>query len=157
MSQEMGQVYLERFRVWAASMSDDDFRQIVYAPNGILNRQEIKKLADISDQAIKKNVNVKQELKALEDRLRERGILPSLTESAKKAQSGAKLYDKTAKKSAMDSQRVAQLESANHDLKVRISKLEKEVEVLQSKLASSKETVEAINDGLVVFTQCPTN
>jgi len=138
-------------------MSDDDFRQIVYAPMGILNRQEIKKLAGLSDQAIKKNANVKDELKDLEDRLRERGVLPSLTASGDKAQSAAKLYDKTAKKSGMDSQRVAQLESSNYDLKVRISALEKEVEVLRSKLASSRETVEAINDGLVVFTQCPMN
>jgi hypothetical protein len=157
MSKEQGQVYLERFRAWSSSMSDDDFRQIVYAPMGILNRQEIKKLAGLSDQAIKKNANVKDELKDLEDRLRERGVLPSLTASGDKAQSAAKLYDKTAKKSGMDSQRVAQLESSNYDLKVRISALEKEVEVLRSKLASSRETVEAINDGLVVFTQCPMN
>ena len=40
-------------------MSDDDFRQIVYSPKGILNRQQIKKLAGLSDQAIKKNENVK--------------------------------------------------------------------------------------------------
>jgi len=157
MSKAQGQVYLERFRAWSSSMSDDDFRQIVYAPMGILNRQEIKKLAGLSDQAIKKNANVKDELKDLEDRLRERGVLPSLTASGDKAQSAAKLYDKTAKKSGMDSQRVAQLESSNYDLKVRISALEKEVEVLRSKLASSRETVEAINDGLVVFTQCPMN
>ena len=56
--QEQGQIYLERFREWIKSMSDDDFRQIVYSPKGILNRQQIKKLAGLSDQAIKKNENV---------------------------------------------------------------------------------------------------
>jgi len=157
MSKEQGQVYLERFMAWSASMSDDDFRQIVYAPMGILNRQEIKKLAGLSDQAIKKNANVKAALKDLEDRLRKRGVLPPLTESGQKAQAGAKLYDKTAKRSSIDSQRVAQLESTNHDLQVRIEKLEKENNALRAKLASSKETVEAINDGLVVFSQCPMN
>lgn len=157
MSKEQGQVYLERFLAWSASMSDDDFRQIVYAPMGILNRQEIKKLAGLSDQAIKKNANVKAALKDLEDRLRQRGVLPPLTESGQKAQADAKLYDKTAKRSSIDSQRVAQLESANHDLQVRIEKLEKENDELRAKLASSKETVEAINDGLVVFAQCRTN
>lgn len=157
MSKEQGKIYVERFKSWSESMSDDDFRQIVYAPMGILNRQEIKKLAGLSDQAIKKNANVKEALKDLEDGLRERGILPQLTEAGNKAQSGAKLYDKTAKRSSMDRQRVAQLESTNHDLQVRIEKLEKDNEVLRSKLASSKETVDAINDGLMVFTQCPMN
>jgi chaperonin cofactor prefoldin len=157
MSKEMGQVYLERFQAWAASMSDDDFRQIIYAPKGILNRQDIKKLAGISDQAIKKNANVKSELSCLEEGLRERGVLPALTEQAKQVEGGPKLYDKTAKRTVMDSQRLAQLESVNHDLKVRVSELEKQVEELQSKLGSAKETVEAINDGLSVFTQCSMN
>lgn len=31
--QEQGQIYLERFREWVNSTSDDEFRQIVYAPN----------------------------------------------------------------------------------------------------------------------------
>jgi hypothetical protein len=136
-------------------MSDDGFRQIVYAPMGILNRQEVKKLAGLSDQAIKKNVRVRAELSQLEDQLRARGVLPPLTESGEKARDGAKLYDKTAKKSVMDSHRVAQLESSNHDLKVRILELERQVEELRSKLTSSKETVEAVKDGLMVFTQCP--
>jgi len=157
MSKEQGQIYLERFTAWSASMSDDDFRQIVYVPKGILNRQEIKKLAGLSDQAIKKNAKVKAALKDLEDGLRDRGILPPQTESGKKVQAGSKLYDKTAKQSSIDSQRVAQLESKNHDLQVRIEKLEQENEALRAKLASSRETVEAINDGLVVFTQCPMN
>lgn len=47
--QEQGQIYLERFREWIKSMSDDDFRQIVYSPKGILNRQQIKKLAGLSE------------------------------------------------------------------------------------------------------------
>lgn len=157
MSKEQGQIYVERFKAWSESMSDNDFRQIVYALMGILNRQEIKKLAGLSDQAIKKNVKVREALKDLEDALRERGILPQLTDAGNKSQAGAKLYDKTATRSSMDSRRVAQLESINHDLQVRVEKLEKENEVLRSKLASSKETVEAINDGLMVFTQCPKN
>ena len=52
MSQEQGEIYLERFRSWRDTMSDDGFRQIVYAPMGILNRQEVKKLAGLSDQGV---------------------------------------------------------------------------------------------------------
>ena len=156
MSKEMGQVYLERFRAWADSMSDDDFRQIVYVPRGILNRQEIKEQSGLSDQAIKKNPNVKEELKALEDRLREREVLPPLTEAGVKAQAGPKLYDKDARKSSMDAQRAAHLESSNHDLKVRVAELEKEVKELRARLSTSQETVEAVTDGLAAFALCPT-
>lgn len=157
MSKEKGQEYLDRFNAWSASMTDDDFRQIVYAPKGILNRQQIKKLAGLSDQAVKKNAKVVEALRLLEDRLRKRGVLPPLTDAGEKAKSEPKLYDKTSKRSSSDSQRVAKLESTNHDLQVRIEKLEKENEALRSKLASSKETVEAVNDSLTVFTQCPMN
>lgn len=155
MSREQGQIYLERFKAWAASMTDDDFRQIVYVPKGILNRQEIKKLAGLSDQAIKKNAGVVEILKNLEDDLRKRGVLPPLTEAGAKVRTGPNLYDKKAKRSLMDSKRIAHLEASNHDFKVRIADLEREVEELRSRLASSRETVEAINDGLMVFTQCP--
>lgn len=157
MSKEKGQEYLGRFNAWASSMTDDDFRQIVYAPKGILNRQQIKKLAGLSDQAVKKNANIVAALGLLEDELRGRGVLPQLTGTGEKAKSEPKLYDKTAKRSSLDSLRVAKLESTNHDLQVQIEKLEKENEALRSKLASNKETVEAINDSLTVFTQCPMN
>jgi len=154
MSKEQGEVYLNMFRAWKASMSDGDYRKIVYAPMGTLNRQEIKKLAGLSDQAVKKNAKVKAELQALEDDLRARGVLPPLTEKGERVQSEPKLYDTAAKRAGMDSRRVALLEAETHDLKVQIEKLQKENELLHSKLASSKETVDAITDGLTVFMQC---
>lgn len=83
-------------------MSDDDFRQIVYSPKGILNRQQIKKLADLSDQAIKKNENVKAELQNLENRLRERNVLPPLSEVGKESLSAPKLYDASFKRNTLD-------------------------------------------------------
>ena len=152
MSKEQGKIYFENFDKWAESMSDDDFRQIVYAPSGSLNRQDIKKLAGVSDSAIKHNEQVVAALKALEDGLRERGILPPLTENGSSPE--PKLYDPSSRKSGLDAQRVAHLESANHDLKVRVEALEKENEALRSKLASSAETVEAISDGLSIFEAC---
>lgn len=155
MSKEQGEVYLNKFRAWKASMSDDDYRKIVYAPMGILNRQEIKKLAGLSDQAIKKNAKVKAELRSLENDLRARGVLPLLTVKGEKAQTEPRPYDKAAKRAGMDSRRVALLEAENHDLKVQVEKLQKENELLHSKLATSKETVDAITDGLTVFMQCP--
>lgn len=152
MSKEKGKIYSENFDKWAKSMSDDDFRQIVYAPSGSLNRQQIKKLAGVSDSAIKHNDKVVGALKTLEDGLRERGVLPPLTEKDSNAE--PKLYDPSSKQSALDAKRVARLESTNHDLKVRVEALEKENQELRSKLASCAETVEAISDGLSIFEAC---
>lgn len=153
--QEQGQIYLERFREWIKSMSDDDFRQIVYPPKGILNRQQIKKLAGLSDQAIKKNDNVKAELQDLENRLRERNVLPPLTEAGKASLLAPKLYDASSKKNALDHSRLGKLEAENQDLKVQLEKLQRENARLKVKVASSRETVDAVNDGLMVFLKCP--
>ena len=155
MTQETGQVYLEKFRAWKDSMSEDHFRQIVYAPRGILNRQQIKKLAGLSDQAIKKNPNIKAELQNLENDLRDLGVLPPLTELGEQEREEPKLYDRSVGQSKIDSTRVAQLEASNHELQVKVEKLQKENANLKEQLALHKETVDAIDDGLAVFKQCP--
>ena len=153
--QEQGQIYLERFREWIKSMSDDDFRQIVYSPKGILNRQQIKKLAGLSDQAIKKNENVKAELQNLENRLRERNVLPPLSEVGKESLSAPKLYDASSKRNALEHGRLGKLEAENQDLKVQLEKLQRENVRLKAQITSSRETVDAVNDGLMVFLKCP--
>ncbi|WP_275898172.1 VPA1267 family protein [Marinobacter sp. BW6] len=153
--QEQGRIYLENFHRWAKSMSDDDFRQIVYAPKGILNRQKVKELAGLSDQAIKKNEKVKAVLKALEDQLRERGVLPPLTEVGKQSLATPKRYDASSKKHALDHGRLGKLEAENQDLKVQFEKLQQENARLKARLAAHQETVDAVNDGLSVFLKCP--
>ena len=153
--QEQGHIYLERFREWIKSMSDDDFRQIVYSPKGILNRQQIKKLAGLSDQAIKKNENVKAELQDLENRLRERNVLPPLSEAGKESLSAPKLYDASSKRNALEHGRLGKLEAENQDLKVQLEKLQRENVRLKAQITSSRETVDAVNDGLMVFLKCP--
>lgn len=155
--QEQGQIYLERFREWVNSTSDDEFRQIVYAPKGILNRQHIKKLAGISDQAIKKNENIKAELRDLENELRkpERGVLPPLTEAGEESLAAPKLYDASALRSGLDHRRLGKLEAENQDLRVQVERLRRENEELKAKMVSSQETVDAVNDGLMVFLKCP--
>lgn len=155
MTQETGKVYLERFRAWKDSMSADDFRQIVNASRGILNRQQIKKLAGLSDQAIKKNPNIKTELQDLENDLRDSGVLPPLTEQGEQEREGPKLYDRSVSQSRIDGTRIAQLEASNHELQVKVEELQKENADLRQQLALHKETVDAIDDGLAVFKQCP--
>lgn len=124
MSQEKGERYFEMFKTWEATMSDDDFVDIVYPATGKLNRGQIKKLSGVSDEAIKRNSKVKEALDDLESRLRKKGILPPLSEAGKKAQSGPKKYDNTANRRAMDSKRVAVLEAENVELKAKVKALE---------------------------------
>ncbi|MGH1448248.1 MAG: VPA1267 family protein [Pseudomonadaceae bacterium] len=124
MSQEQGQRYVNAFRAWAATMSDDDFRQMIFAPKGILNRQQIKKLSGLSDQAIKKNATVKEELKQLEDGLRARGVLPPLTKTAQARQPEPKRYDPSISRKALESRRLSALEQENIELKARVATLQ---------------------------------
>ena len=124
MSQEKGERYFELFKTWESTMSDDDFTDIVYPSTGKLNRGQIKKLSGVSDEAIKRNSKVKEALEALEDRLRENGILPPLSEAGKKAQGSPKKYDNTVNRKLLDSKRVAALEAENTELKAKVKELE---------------------------------
>ncbi len=124
MSQEKGERYFEMFKTWEATMSDDDFTDIIYPSTGKLNRGQIKKLSGVSDEAIKRNSKVKEALDDLESRLRKKGILPPLSEAGKKAKSGPKKYDNTANRRVLDSKRVTALEAENIELKAKVKALE---------------------------------
>ena len=124
MSQEKGERYFEMFKAWEASMSDDDFTDIINPSTGKLNRGQIKKLSGVSDEAIKRNAKVKSALDELEERLRDKGTLPPLSEAGKKAKTGPKKYDSTANRKLLDSKRVSSLEAENIELKAKVNELE---------------------------------
>lgn len=124
MSQEKGERYFEMFKTWEATMSDEDFTDIIYPSTGKLNRGQIKKLSGVSSEAIKRNSKVKEALEKLEDRLRQKGILPPLSEAAKNTQNDPKKYDNTANRKLLESKRVATLEAENIELKAKVKALE---------------------------------
>lgn len=152
MSQEQGQKYITMFNAWAASMDDDAYKQIVY--RGSLNKQDIKKLSGISDQAIKKNPTITKTLSDLEDDLRERGVLPPLTKQGKVEKDTPKLFDTGKFQNIMDSNRLSELEAENQDLRAQVATLEAKVAKLEALAATNADTVSAIND-LEVFRLCP--
>ncbi|WP_459114874.1 VPA1267 family protein, partial [Vibrio campbellii] len=80
--QQKAQHNLEAFKVWVATQSDDDFKQIIY--RGQLNRIKVAKGIGCGKSALNQNPALKDALKTLEDELRDRSILPPLTNSAKK-------------------------------------------------------------------------
>ncbi|MGR5324359.1 VPA1267 family protein [Vibrio sp. DNB22_17_1] len=124
--QQKAQHNLEAFKVWVATQSDDDFKQIIY--RGQLNRIEVAKGIGCGKSALNQNPALKDALKALEDELRDRSILPPLTNSAKKNESKPKIYDNTANRKLLDSKRVSSLEAENIELKAKVKELEKRLE-----------------------------
>lgn len=120
--QQKAQKNVDDFIVWAASQSDEDFKQIIF--RGQLNRGEIAKAVGCGKSALNQNPLLKEQLKSLEDRLRDTGVLPRLTENAKCANGKPKQYDNTTNRKLLDSKRLSSLEAENVELKAKVQELE---------------------------------
>ncbi|MGB0784313.1 MAG: VPA1267 family protein [Marinomonas sp.] len=88
--QQRAQQNLEAFEAWQATQTDDDFRQIAF--KGKLNRIEVAKGVGCGKSALNQNPALRKALKALEDGLRDKGVLPPLIEAAKKDADKPKQY-----------------------------------------------------------------
>lgn len=124
--QQKAQQNLEAFEVWKATQTDDEFKQIVF--KGQLNRIEVAKGIGCGKSALNQNPALKKALKALEDELRSKGVLPPLTDAAKKNEGKPQAYDNTANRKLLDSKRVSSLEAENIELKAKVRELEKRLE-----------------------------
>ncbi|MCL1140261.1 VPA1267 family protein [Shewanella pneumatophori] len=124
--QQKAQQNLEAFEVWQATQTNDDFKQIIF--KGQLNRGEIAKAIGCGKSALTQNPALKEALKSLEDRLRDKGVLPPLTKSAKKDTDKPKEYDNTRNRQLLDAKRVSTLEAENIELKAKVKELEGKLE-----------------------------
>lgn len=124
--QQKAQQNLEAFEVWKATQTDDDLKQIIY--RGQLNRIEVAKGIGCGKSALNQNPALKEALKTLEDKLRDKGVLPPLTNTTKKDADKPKAYDSTANRKLLDSKRVSSLEAENIELKAKIKELESRLE-----------------------------
>ncbi|CAM5196391.1 VPA1267 family protein [Alishewanella longhuensis] len=124
--QQKAQQNLDAFEVWQATQTDDDFKQITF--KGQLNRIEVAKGVGCGKSALNQNPALRKALKSLEDSLRERGILPPLSESAQKEADIPKQYDNTANRRLLDSKRLSVLEAENIELKAKVKALECKLE-----------------------------
>jgi DNA-binding transcriptional MerR regulator len=91
---------------------------------GQLSRTEIAKAVGFGKSALNQNPDIRKYLKKLEDDLRDKGVLPLLTDTAKKEADKPKQYDNTASRKALDSKRSSSLEAENIELKAKIKELE---------------------------------
>ena len=114
------------FESWVATQSDEDFAQIVFG--GKLNRSEIAKAVGCGKSALQQNPTMKKRLEELESGLRERSVMPPLTENAKKEIDKPKEYDSTQNKRRHESMRLSVLEQENIELKTRVKDLESQLE-----------------------------
>ncbi|MCG7578056.1 MULTISPECIES: VPA1267 family protein [unclassified Halomonas] len=120
--QERARQNLSAFQTWVATQTDDDFKQIVF--RGQLNRGEVAKAIGIGKSALRQNPAIKTALENLEQNLRDRGVLPELTETAQAQRSEPKRYDPSINQRAMESRRLSVLEQENIELKARVATLE---------------------------------
>lgn len=120
--QERARQNLSAFQSWVATQTDDDFKQIVF--RGQLNRGEVAKAIGIGKSALRQNPAIKTALENLEQSLRDRGVLPELTETAQAQRSEPKRYDPSVNQRAMESRRLSVLEQENIELKARVATLE---------------------------------
>jgi hypothetical protein len=120
--QERARQNLSAFQSWVATQTDDDFKQIVF--RGQLNRGEVAKAIGIGKSALRQNPAIKAALENLEQNLRDRGVLPELTETAQAQRSEPKRYDPSVNQRAMESRRLSVLEQENIELKARVANLE---------------------------------
>ncbi|KGJ86985.1 VPA1267 family protein [Colwellia psychrerythraea] len=124
--QQAAQQNLDKFRVWVATQSDEDFKQITR--DGNLNRSQLAMEVGCGKSALTQNPNLKRELKALEDDLRKRNILPQLKDSDKKIDNKAKEYDSSDSPKRLNSKRLSLLEAENIELKSVIKGLKNQLE-----------------------------
>lgn len=120
--QERARQNLSAFQSWVATQTDDDFKQIIF--RGQLNRGEVAKAIGIGKSALRQNPAIKSALENLEQSLRDRGVLPELTETAQAQRSEPKRYDPSVNQRAMETRRLSVLEQENIELKARVATLE---------------------------------
>ncbi|EOB6052497.1 VPA1267 family protein [Escherichia coli] len=120
--QQRARQNLSAFQSWVATQTDDDFKQIIF--RGQLNRGEVAKAIGIGKSALRQNPAIKTALENLEQNLRNRGVLPELTETAQAQRSEPKRYDPSVNQRAMESRRLSVLEQENIELKARVATLE---------------------------------
>jgi hypothetical protein len=139
-SQQIRERTLAAFKLWAASQSHTDFKQIIH--RGQLHRGAMAKAIGCGTSAFTqkgKKPGLPEELEKLEDLLRTKGVLPRKTEKAKKEESEPKEYDNTKRSRIRDSNRLNELEVENQNLNTQVAQL-------QTKLARLAELSEVLAD-----------
>lgn len=123
--QQLAEQNFVAFNTWLVSKTDDDFRQM--ASRGVLSRREIAIECGFSKSALDQNPRIKAGLKATEQALRERGVLPPIAEKTSE-QPGEPLMREVGKqKFVLDAERLRRLEQENASLRSEVGELKRQL------------------------------
>ena len=125
MSQQQKEEAIAKFDKWLSSQTEDDLVKLIYRDIG-LNQTKIAKLAGIGESSVKKNPYMVEQREMIEDRFREKGLLPPKKEKGNDPKKHCSLASKSASEKEKDI-KIAELEK-------RCKALEAQQEVLQSQL-----------------------
>lgn len=121
--QQLAKETVVRFDRWVDRMSDEDFTAIVH--KGKIKRSEIIKAIHCGRAALSQNKALAEKIKALEDRLRESGVLPP--KPSEENSSGSKTFNQSATKQIRQTDHLSRLEEENQLLRAKVGWLEDEL------------------------------
>lgn len=121
--QQIAEQNVKTFATWIASKTDNDFRAI--ASRGLLSRKEIATECGFAKSALDQNPRIKAALRALEEALRGRGVLPPVIE--KSADDAAKplMREPGKLRVSLDIERLRRMETDNASLKAEVAELKR--------------------------------
>jgi len=121
--QQISEQNVQTFATWVASKTDNDFRAI--SSRGVLSRKEIAIECGFAKSALDQNPRIKAGLRALEDSLRGRGVLPPVIEKSADDASKLPMREPGKLQVALDVERLRRMETDNASLKAEVSELKR--------------------------------
>lgn len=112
---------LATFLSWVTSKTDADYREMVL--RGQLSRKEIARECGFAKSVLLQNPRVKDSLKALETKLRERGLLPPVSNPP----ISAPATDAPNPRATADKARLKRLEAENAALRAEVMELREQL------------------------------
>ncbi|WP_206478091.1 VPA1267 family protein [Halomonas sp. KRD171] len=112
------------FDAWCKGKTYDDYKEYVRADK--LNRSEIARECGFTTAAFRQNPNIKSALEALENSLREHGVLPATSDTPKIKKPAQR--DSGALQRRSDTQRLNRIEQQNAALRAELDAMKAKLE-----------------------------
>ena len=135
---QLAEQNVRTFVAWAHGKAETDFRQMV--SRGVLSRTEIAKECGFAKSALDQNPRIKAALRELEQRLRDRGVLPPTAAREPSEQSCLVVREPGMARAAIEMERLSRLEQENAALRAEVDELKRalgQFSILQEALSQT--------------------